>query len=95
MYFFVDTADQSVTAHKSNGQAAKAALAKLGLEPVKDPVKEARIALGDRGLILNLSAAFLSISASEGPAAQELAQSFHEAVELFYQSKWVLLRLAP
>ncbi len=87
MYFFIDTADQHVSAHKTMGDAARAALKKLNktIPSGADPVKPAKAALVDRGVLLNLSGAFASIAQSEGQAAQELAQDFEQAVTALYE----------
>lgn len=86
MYFFIDTLDQSVVACKTLGNAARAALKKLNVPLAKeaDPVKTANQALGDRGVLLNLSGMFEAIAESEGIAAQELAQQCNQAIEALY-----------
>jgi hypothetical protein len=87
MYFLVDTKDQSVTAFKNNGLACRALLKKINIDilPGDDPVKLARENAGDRLIVLNLSGAFEAISTSNDQAAQELAESFKQAVDNFFQ----------
>lgn len=87
MYFFVDTADQSVKAFPRLGDAARHSLRVLGreLQPGADPVAAAEAALDDRGALLNLSTAFESVAESDDGAAQELAASFRQAVDAFYE----------
>ncbi len=85
MHFFVDTEEQKITATRTMGEAAHRALEKLGLELPSDadPVREAINHLGDRGLLLNLSAAFESIANSDSTIAQEKAKQFQDAVNRY------------
>jgi hypothetical protein len=87
MYFLIDSADQSVLAAKSNGQAARGLLDKLNIkvEQGADPVALANIHAGDRFSIVNLAGAFDSIANSDDQAAQEFAEQFKEAVNKFYE----------
>ncbi|MBJ7536970.1 hypothetical protein [Marinomonas transparens] len=86
MIFFIDTQDQTVTAHKKMGEAARAVLEKLGVTcgAGSDPVKTAYEALGERGVMQNLSQAFESIAESDDQAAQELALQMKQAVDTLY-----------
>lgn len=87
MYFNVDSSDRTITAHKSLGDAARAALKKLNVElPANaDPVKLAKNAAGDRLVMLNTSGAFESIAHSDDRAAQELAEDFKNALDKLYK----------
>lgn len=87
MYFNVDSADLTITAHKSLGDAARAALKKLSVDlpPGKDPVKLAKKAAGNRLVMLNASGAFESIANSDNLAAQELAADFKTALDKLYE----------
>lgn len=88
MYFFIDSMDRSVTAYKTNGQAAAAVIKKLGGEQsgvgTGDHVRDAFELLGDRGVIVNVSQAFDCIAESDDRAAQELAAQMKQAVDEFY-----------
>lgn len=86
MIFFIDTEDQAVTAHKKMGDAAHAVIDKMNVSfsTGSDPVKVAFDALGNRGVLLNLSQAFESIAQSDDKAAQELAQQMKQAVDELY-----------
>lgn len=87
MYFIVDSADRAITAHKSLGDAARAALKKLNVElPANaDPVKLAKQVAGDRLVMLNASGAFDAIAHSDDRAAQELAADFKAALDKLYK----------
>lgn len=88
MYFFVDSKDQSIIAFGTLGEAARAAFLKVtgcDMPDGIDPVSAANKELGDRGALLNISAAFESVEESE--EAQELAKSFRVAVNRYYRSK--------
>ena len=89
MYFFIDTKDQTIKAFYKMGDAARFALDKIGHPlPVNSaPVKVFHDQYKDSAAILNLSAAFESISESEEPAATELAEQFKRAVDDYYQNK--------
>ena len=86
MYFFIDSADRSVTAFHKIGIAAHAALEKLNKEcPTGgDPVQFANTALVGRGVLVNLSGAFEAIADSDDIAAQELALQCKEAIDSLY-----------
>ena len=87
MYFFIDTKTQTVTAFYKMRYAARAALESIGIDCPGggDPVALANAELGDRGVIMNLSAAFESIAISDDIAAQELATAFAGAVDQLYK----------
>jgi len=87
MYFNVDSADRTITAHKSLGDAARTVLKKLNVELADnaDPVKLAKEAAGDRLVMLNASGAFDAIAHSDDRAAQELAADFKTALDKLYK----------
>lgn len=86
MYFFIDSADQTVTAFPKIIPAACCALEKIGIKPELsgDVIKQFWQIYSDRGVIVNLSGAFECIAQSEGKAAIELAEQFKEAVDRLY-----------
>lgn len=86
MYFSVNTLTQQITAHNKLGDAARSALVSLGVHNnVADPIAAFNDSnLNETYVLLNLSAAFESISESDDTAAQELAASYKKAIDEFY-----------
>ena len=89
MYFLVNTLTQQITAHNKLGDAARSALVALGApNNAADPIAAFNDSnLNETYLLLNLSAAFESISESDDTAAQELATSYKQAIDQLYA--WV------
>lgn len=89
MYFFVNGKDKTVTCYKSKSAAATAGLGLIDVSVPHgaDPVMLANQRLGDSVVIINVSAAFESVSMSDDYAAQELAGDFHRAIEAYYGNR--------
>lgn len=89
MVFFVDSQDFSVTAFSGFGDAARHVLKKLGIvpDPALDVMRQAREAVGDRGVFQNLSDAFEAVAASDDSSAQELAQKYADALGVYFSTR--------
>lgn len=88
MYFLVNTLTQKITAFKKLGDAARAGLVYLNGDVASkypDPIAAFNDSnLNETFVLLNVSDAFESISESDDTAAQELAASYKQALDNFY-----------
>lgn len=80
MYFLLNLQTLEVSAHKSAGDAAKAAFPEL--QNVRDPMKQFN-QKSESFRILNVETAFLSVAESDDGG--ELARDFAKAVSEFYK----------
>ncbi|MCG8613176.1 MAG: hypothetical protein MI864_21920 [Pseudomonadales bacterium] len=91
MYFYYDLEDHSVFAAPRRGAVARqvCTIFDLPISEGGNPVEVVLAFLDDnpRGIMLNISAAFEMIVAADKDEAQDLAQSFRDAIELFYENK--------